>query len=71
MKREWKLKETVGYALEHLIKCPIHGVIAATGWLRDKNGKMICIRCFNIKDKKEEMSYIKFHQEYMDLAWNL
>ena len=59
-KRGWYMRERYGMVLESLIECPIHGVVHATGALRDQNGKMVCIKCHN--DQCIESEKIKYVQ---------
>ena len=39
------MSETYAIVPEHLIECPVHGVVPATGAIRDENGKLTCLRC--------------------------
>ncbi|KKL97333.1 hypothetical protein LCGC14_1835480 [marine sediment metagenome] len=45
--RAWFLHEVYAIGLESVIDCPIHGPVNATGAFRDKDGKMICYKCYN------------------------
>lgn len=57
----WYMEEIVGHALEHLIKCPVHGVIAATGMYRGSDGKMLCLKCYPQVIHGHDGSVIRIH----------
>ena len=48
----WYCEETIGIGLEHLITCPVHGVVAATGAIRGPDGLMLCLQCNAVKGSK-------------------